>query len=68
MKALIVDTPAPACILRCTDPARAHVSSVNTDVRRTWEPHRPIHAPQHYGDDYDLVIRQDWLSAPGGFR
>jgi hypothetical protein len=37
-------------------------------VRKTIEEHAPIHVCHAYGDDYDRVQRDDWLSAPGGFK
>ena len=67
MKALVIHADAPYCILRLTD-ARAYVPAAHTDIRKTFEAHRPIHAPIEYGDDYDRVMVEDWLSAPGGFR
>lgn len=58
-----------------------YTPSERTDVRKTWEKHgwKPQvanyvhartnrHAPIEYGDDYDRVMAEDWLSAPGGFR
>lgn len=66
MKALVINADAPYCILRLTD-ARAYVPAAHTDIRKTFEAHRPVHAHVVYGDDYDLVMRQDYLSAPGGF-
>lgn len=54
--------PAPSCPLPITHPARA-VDLRTTNVRETFERHAPI----DYGDDYDRVHREDWLSAPGGF-
>lgn len=66
MKAMLVEADAPYCILRLTD-ARAYVPASHTDIRKTFEAHRPIHAPTVYGDDYDRVMRDDYLSAPGWF-
>lgn len=66
MKALVINADAPYCILRLTD-ARAYVPASHTDIRKTFEAHRHIHAPTEYGDYYDRVMREDWLSAPGGF-
>jgi hypothetical protein len=57
-------TPAPSCPLPITHPARAIVPACKTDVRRTWNEH----ALYELGDDYDRVLRDDWMSAPGGFR
>ena len=68
MKAMICTTPHPVCILHIHDPARAHVPACQTDVARTFSENTPIHQAQAYGDDYDLVINQDWLSAIGGFK
>lgn len=51
-----------------------------TDIRKTWVKHgwqpaqigfehtKTRHTPNDTGDDYDRVMREDWLSAPGGFR
>lgn len=66
MKAMLVEADAPYCILRLTD-ARAYVPASHTDIRKTFEAHRPIHATTVYGDDYDRVMRDDYLSAPRGF-
>lgn len=68
MKAMIFDTPNPVCILHISDPARAHVPACQTNVARTFSENAPIHPAQTYGDDYDLVNNQDWLSSPGGFK
>ena len=57
-------SPCPSCPLPITHPARAVVPACQTDVRRTWNEHAPL----PYGDDYDRVMRDDWLSAPGGFK
>lgn len=67
MKAMLVESDAPHCILRLTD-ARAYVPASHTDISRTWADHAPIHPRNDTGDDYDRVMRDDWLSAPGGFR
>lgn len=53
--------PAPSCPIPALHPARA-VNLHETDVRRTWNEHAPV----EYGDDYDRVNRDDYLSAPGG--
>lgn len=53
-------TPAPWCPM-----PRAYTRADDTAIRRTIEEHTP---PATFGDDYDLVWSQDWLSAPGGFR
>ena len=55
--------PAPSCPIPACHPARA-VNPLETDVRRTWREYSPV---TEYGDDYDRVMREDWLSAPGGF-
>ena len=68
MTHILETRPRPVCILT-THPARAHLP--DTDVRRTWAQHTPIHTPAPQPslmDDYDLVSNQDWLSAPGGLR
>lgn len=69
MKALLALGDAPYCILRLTD-ARAYTPAAHTDIRKTFADHQPVlrHAEQCAGDDYDRVLRDDWLSAPGGFR
>ena len=65
MKALIVNTPHPACILRLTDPARAHTPAYATDVRKTFEAHWP---ELNILDDYDLVERSSHLDMMGEFQ
>lgn len=64
MKAIIVSTPAPACILRSGDPARCHddIPLEETFARHTLPPVGDIR------DDYQRVQDDDYLSAPGGFR
>jgi hypothetical protein len=56
-------TPAPSCLLPATHRSRAVTPACNTDIRRTISEHT---LPDL--DDYDRVLRDDWLSAPGGFR
>ena len=64
MKALIVNTPFPACILRSGDPARCHDPLPLEEVfARNTPPLQPV-----VWDDYQEVNNSDWLSAPGGFR
>ena len=57
--------PAPSCPIPAMHPARAHIPASHTDVSKTWEQHKPI---VYTPDDYDMVQRDDWLSAPGGFK
>ncbi len=59
MTIITVTSPAPACILPATHPARAHIPACKTDVRRTFAPHWPDH---RLCDDYEHVERTDWLS------
>ncbi len=40
-----------------------YVPAEKTDIRRTWQ-----RCNENYGDDYDRVQQDDWLSAPGGFK
>ena len=60
--------PAPWSPLPLTHPARAYTSAENTNVAETIAAFRLQHSPIQYGDDYDRVMAEDWLSAPGGFR
>ena len=56
--------PAPHCEIPLGHPLFAgYVPAERTDIRRTFAKAAP-----RYGDDYDLVHQQDWLSAPGGWR
>lgn len=57
----VTTTHAPYCPLPITDKRRGYVTADKTDIRRTFEMHTPV-----YGDDYDLVNRQDWLDK--GFK
>lgn len=63
MKALIVTTPTPACILRSGDPARAHdpIPLAETFARNT-PPLQPI-----VFDDYTMNERSAHLDLPGEF-
>jgi hypothetical protein len=64
MNVTVIQKPAPHCPIPFGHPLFAgFVPAKETDIRRTWA----RSAPQ-YGDDYDRVMRDDWLSAPGGFR
>lgn len=57
--------PAPHCEIPYGHPLfDGYVPAEDTNIRRTFAKA----APQRYGDDYDLVMHQDWLSSPGGFR
>lgn len=65
MNIIVIQKPAPHCPIPDGHPLyRGYVPSEKTDIRRTWSRHAPI----EYGDDYDRVMREDYLSAPGGFR
>lgn len=59
---------APYCPLPITNPARAYVSSHDTDIRRTLEEHAPIYVSNAYGDDYDDVERTAYLEQFGSFK
>lgn len=64
MNIIVKNKPAPHCDIPFGHPLfRGYVPSERTDIRRTWAKAAPA-----YGDDYDRVQRDDWLSAPGGFR
>ena len=61
----VILKPAPHCPIPHGHPCfRGYTPAEHTRVGRTFN----LHAPTDYGDDYDRVNRQDWLSAPGGFR
>lgn len=62
MKALIVEKPFPACILRSGDPARDHSPH---DVAETFARNMP--PIQYRPDDYDLTERSAHLDLPGEF-
>lgn len=69
MNIIVINKPAPHCPIPFGHPLfNGFVPSSETDVRRTIA-RATAHA---YSDDYDRVydrvIRDDWLSAPGGFR
>lgn len=64
MKAIIVETPRPYCILNLADPARAHVPACQTDVAATWDQHKPVQML----DDYDLTDRLGYLETMGEFK
>jgi len=60
---VIIQKPAPHCPIPADHPLfDGYVPAEDTDIRRTWAKAAP-----RYGDDFDLVNRHDWLSAPGGF-
>lgn len=64
MNIIVINKPAPHCPIPYGHPLfSGFVPSHETDIRRTMARHAP-----HYGDDYDRIMRDDWLSAPGGFR
>ena len=64
MNIVVIQKPHPRCEIPEEHPCfTGYVSAEKTDIRRTFQ-----RAAQHLGDDYDLVTRHDWLSAPGGFR
>lgn len=65
MKALVIHADAPYCILRLTD-ARAYVTAAHTDIRKTFEAHRPIHTAD-IRDDYELTDALGYLEQPGAF-
>lgn len=48
------------------------IPSDSTDVQATWKAHgwkpQQVEPTKYTPDDYDLVTRDDWLSAPGGFK
>jgi hypothetical protein len=57
--------PHPHCPIPCGHPCyRGYVPATQTDIRQTWA----RIAKQELADDYDRVMRDDWLSAPGGWR
>jgi len=61
---VVIKKPAPHCPIPFGHPLfTGFVPSHETDIRRTIARSAP-----RYGDDFDLVNRHDWLSAPGGFR
>lgn len=61
----VINKPHPHCEIPYGHPLYSgYIPAEDTNIRQTWKKV----APEHYGDDYDLVISQDWLSAPGGFR
>lgn len=65
MNVSIILKPYPHCEIPLGHPLHAgYVPAEKTDIRRTFQ----RHAPNEYGDDYDRVMREDYLSAPGGFR
>ena len=65
MNITVILKPAPHCPIPFGHPLYlGFVPTEYTDIRRTWARHAPI----EYGDDYDRVMAEDWLSAPGGFR
>ncbi len=60
-----IPKPHPHCPIPAEHPAyRGYVKAEQTDIRRTFQ----RHAPATYGDDYDRVMREDYLSAIGGFK
>lgn len=63
-----VASPYPAHMFAITHPLRPadlHTTRVEQIIQQQMT--RPF-CRLEYGDDYDMVQRQDWLSAPGGFR
>lgn len=61
----VILKPHPHCVIPHGHPChRGYVPADKTDIRQIYA----RHAPTAYGDDYDRVLRDDWLSAPGGFR
>lgn len=65
MNVIVILKPAPHCPIPFGHPLfTGYVSAEETRIERTFR----RHAPNKYGDDYDRVTRDDWLSAPGGFR
>lgn len=64
MNIVTINKPAPHCPIPFGHPLFiGYVPADHTDIRRTL-----AKSAQAYGDDYDRVMRDDWLSAPGGFR
>jgi hypothetical protein len=64
MNTIVIQKPAPHCPIPEWHQCHiGYVSAEKTDIRLRFK--RLGHS---YGDDYDMVTRQDWLSAPGGFR
>lgn len=64
MKAIIVETPRPYCILNLADPARAHVPACQTDVRRTFSEHSTLDLL----DDYERTDALGYLEQAGAFK
>lgn len=57
--------PAPHCPIPVGHACHiGYVPAEQTRIERTFAKHAPI----PYGDDFDRVNNDDWLSAPGGFR
>lgn len=65
---IAVESPYPAHLFAITHPLRRadlHTTHVEQIIQKqVTVPFCPV----PYGDDYDRVHRDDWLSAPGGFR
>lgn len=65
---VIAQAPAaPYCPLPGHDQRRGYTNADNTDVAETIRQHAPIFVSA-IQDDYERVLADDWLSAPGGFR
>jgi hypothetical protein len=57
--------PHPHCVIPAGHPChRGYVPAEQTDIRQTWA----RRAQADLADDYERVVQQDWLSAPGGWR
>lgn len=64
MNVSIILKPAPHCPIPYGHPLYdGFIPAEDTDIRK-----RFARAAPQYGDDYDRVMRDDYLSAPGGFR
>lgn len=64
MNISVILKPAPHCPIPRGHPLyNGYEPADETDIRR-----RFARASDQYGDDYDRVMREDWLSAPGGFK
>lgn len=63
-----VESPYPAHLFAVTHPLRpADLDTCRVGQIIQQQMTRPFCRIQ-VGDDYDLVQRHDWLSAPGGFK
>ncbi|HMM53305.1 MAG TPA: hypothetical protein PKD87_17070 [Burkholderiaceae bacterium] len=63
MNIIEFSSPAPSCLIPLTHPARAVVSSINTDVGRTIAEH-----DLSILDSYELTDRLGHLEQAGEFR